>query len=168
MLERLDDIYKLKNITRYNNRLKIKNESVAEHSFFVALLALDLCTSQHIDNDTTLKILVKSLLHDMPEIEINDITHDAKQKLNIGDILKKHEDEYYKTYYPAFASLMEDNSDNLVNTVVSLADGLSVVQYCRNEQYLGNNSKDIKDILDECTNRVNHYHEKMHRIIEGE
>ena len=37
-----DKIYTLKALTRYNNKFKIISESVAEHSFFVAIFVLKL------------------------------------------------------------------------------------------------------------------------------
>ena len=38
----VDDVYILKALTRYNNKFKIISESVAEHSYFVAVLTLKL------------------------------------------------------------------------------------------------------------------------------
>ena len=38
IMEELEDLYSLKHITRYNNIPRIKEESVAEHSYFVALI----------------------------------------------------------------------------------------------------------------------------------
>ena len=91
----LTDVYRLKNVIRYNTRNIIKEESVAEHSFYVALFSLKICDDYHIDNSTTKKVLIKALLHDMPEIELNDITHNVKEKLNLRPFLKKYEDDYF-------------------------------------------------------------------------
>lgn len=140
------DIYMLKDVIRYNCRKHLKDESVAEHSFYVALMSLMICEEKKItDKEIIRKVLIKSLLHDMPEIELNDITHNVKERLNLRKHLKEYEDQYYVEKFPGYANLMSDDSDNIVNRIVLFADALSVKQFCLNELELGNNSKDIKD-----------------------
>ena len=79
--EKLLEMYKLKNITRYNHRTRLKDESVAEHSFFTTLITLELCKRFELDNESMLACILKSLLHDMPETELNDITYDVRSRL---------------------------------------------------------------------------------------
>ncbi len=38
----LSDIYALKSLIRYSNTFRILNESIAEHSYFVSLIVLEL------------------------------------------------------------------------------------------------------------------------------
>ena len=62
----LDEVYKLKDIIRYNTRVKITKESVAEHSFFVAVITLHLCNKYHLDEKTTSSknvLIILYLLH---------------------------------------------------------------------------------------------------------
>lgn len=167
MLDELMDIYKLKNIIRYNTRMHIKNESVAEHSFYVALIGLKLCDKYNVDEDTTRKVLIKALLHDMPEIEINDITHDAKEKLGLRPFLEHYEKDYFNRKFAKHANLMNKSFKNsaIVNTIVDLADAYSVVQYVSNEILLGNNSNDMTEILAESTHRTEKYVKKLKRLI---
>ena len=47
--DELLEMYKLKNIVRYNHRTRLKNENVAEHSFFTSLIALDICRKLSIN-----------------------------------------------------------------------------------------------------------------------
>lgn len=162
--QELKEIYKLKNIIRYNNRLRLKYESVAEHSFYVALISLMLCEKHNLDISTTIEAVVKSLLHDMPEIEINDITHDAKEKLNIRPILEKYEKEYYQKHFPTFVTLMY-NSDELTSTIVDLADALSVKQYVLTELDLGNKSDDIKTVYDEINVRIDKLYSQLKELL---
>lgn len=152
-LEQLREIYKLKHIIRYNTRRHIKDESVAEHSFYVALISLMLCKEKELDAKTTMDAVVKALLHDMPEIEINDITHDAKEKLKLRPYLKKYEDAYYKEHFPDYYQLMSQNK-GIASTIVEIADAMSVLQYSDNEQLIGNIDPMMMDILDECQNRI--------------
>lgn len=139
------DLYRLKNLIRYNNKTRLKDENVAEHSYFVAMISLDICNTYHLPEDITFKCLVKSLLHDLPEMELNDITHDVKTKLHLDDVMLKYEQKYYKTNYPQYADLM-NNYIPIVDEVVKLADIMSVSQYCQNEFRLGNKSSDIMNI----------------------
>ena len=48
----LIDVYRLKNVVRYNTRNVIKKESVAEHSFYVALFTLKICNDYNVDPRT--------------------------------------------------------------------------------------------------------------------
>ena len=149
----LIDVYRLKNVVRYNTRNIIKKESVAEHSFYVALFTLKICDDYNVDSRTEKRAIIKALLHDMPEIELNDITHNVKEKLNLRPFLKKYEDEYFDTHFSEHRSLMKEG-DEKTNAIVDYADAMSVYQYALNETMLGNQSDDIKDILEESKTRV--------------
>lgn len=154
------EMYKLKNINRYNTRTCVKHENVAEHTFFTALITLKLCERLKVTGDTQNKCLIKALLHDLPEIELNDITYDAKIKLGISQIFKIHEDEYFKENFPEHYNLMKnDDDDNFVNLVVNYADVLSSLQYVLNEINLGN--KTLFKLKREMVKRVNHYKQKL-------
>ena len=72
----VDSIYTLKALTRYNNKFKIINESVAEHSFFVAVLVLKMYDDYNFNLKTALKM---ALIHDIPELHLSDVTHDVKK-----------------------------------------------------------------------------------------
>lgn len=145
-------MYKLKDIIRYNHRSKIKNESVAEHSFFTSLITLELCKRLNLSNDITSSCIIKALLHDMPESELNDITYDVKTRLNLYPLLKKYEDEFFEREYADYASLMNNDEDNVVNLVVKYADALSVLQYSYNEIELGNTK--MHTIIEETISRL--------------
>lgn len=149
------ETYRLKNVIRYNCRNKLKAESVAEHSFYVTLFALQLCDKYHLSDDIKLNCLVKALLHDMPEIELNDITHDVKDKLNLRAMLKHYEDKYYTDNFQMYVNIM-NNENEIVDAVIKLADAMSVYQYTLNELNLGNKSPDMTCIFDESKQRVSH------------
>lgn len=152
--EKLEEIYKLKNLVRYNNRARLKDETVAEHSFFVALMSLIICDTLNFDKETTYQALVKAILHDMPEIDMNDITHDVKERLNLAEIFEEYEAEYYLKNFKSFKSLMNLQDGSLSSLVVLLADAESVKQFTQNEIMLGNNSKDMIKINKECQSRI--------------
>lgn len=151
--EYLSNVYQLKNVIRYNTRPILKQESVAEHSFYVALFALKICDDYNINENIKKDAVIKSLLHDMPEIELNDITHNVKEKLRLRPFLKSYEDEYYKTHYSQYYELMSTSHD-LTSIIVVLADAWSVFQYVNNEMSLGNKSKQIEEIDNEIRQRI--------------
>ena len=157
----LREIYKLKSIIRYNTRRHLKNESVAEHSFYVALLTLKLCEINKLNDKITFDALIKALLHDMPEIELNDITHDAKERLNLKNYLKKYEDEYYDRNFAHYATLMKSQK-GIAQTVVDIADALSVYQYADNELILGNKDDEMQEIYDDSVKRITANCKKLH------
>jgi 5'-deoxynucleotidase YfbR-like HD superfamily hydrolase len=72
----VDKIYTLKALTRYNNKFKIISESVAEHSFFVAVMTLKLHDDYNFNLEKALKM---ALIHDIPELHLSDVTHDVKR-----------------------------------------------------------------------------------------
>lgn len=166
--EVLEEIYKLKNLIRYNNRTKLKDESVAEHSFFVALISLMICDTLGLDKDTTSECLIKAVLHDMPEIEMNDITHDVKERLKLGGILQEYECEYYDKHFKNFASLMNFEDGSISSIIVQLADAESVRQFIQNEKKLGNQSKDIFEIDEECGQRISRLEDALYEKLRRE
>lgn len=162
----LEKIYALKNIIRYNTRNHIKNESVAEHSFYVALIGLRICEVLKTNKDITNEVLVKALLHDMPEIEINDITHDAKIRLNLVKYLVQYENDYYNREFPSFAKLMKKSS-KLSAVIVDLADALSVKQFVLNEFSLGNVADAMINIATDADKRIAKLDKELQKLVGG-
>lgn len=159
----LKNIYRLKSIIRYNNRIRIKDESVAEHSFFVAFLVLDICDKLQLTDDITFACMKKAILHDLPEIDLNDITYDTKIKLNLHDHLKLYEDEYFDKNVSKHAYLMKNDVKNVINLVVEYADALSVLQYANNEIELGNTS--MKSVTQETIKRLVNIEKDLEKLL---
>ena len=146
--------YKLSDLVRYNHRHKIKNETVAEHSYYVALFCLKICTYYGFDGDTTSRILTKALLHDLPEIETSDIPYDVKKNIPaITKLLETAEMSFYERHYPALCETLF-NENALEDAVVKYADALSVMQYCLNELELSPGNKDFLAIKQNTTERL--------------
>lgn len=158
--------YRLKSLIRYNTRNKIKHESVAEHSFYVGLFTIEICDTYNVSDEIRLKALTKAILHDTPEIELNDITHDVKERLNLRPLLKQYEDDFYKKYYKNQSELM-CNELTIVDAIVKLADVYSVKQYCLSELELGNNNSDVLEIYQNSINRIDKLERKLSDEILG-
>lgn len=147
--------YVLGKIVRYNNRRRLQEESVAEHTCFVTLFCLKIMAQLDLDHETERKILILAALHDVAESRTSDIPHDVKTKYpEVKSILDKVEDDYYKEHW---ASYLDEiiQSDDLCHNILKLADTYSVLQYCLNEQSLGNVSEDIHEITESARQRIN-------------
>lgn len=152
------DMYRLNHMIRYNTTPHIMDESVASHSYYVSLFTMMLCEELELDSGFTSLALQAALVHDMPEIVVNDITHDAKSKMPMIDkILKHFEEQFIGENFPEqFATLFSDTHiAKKVMLIVKLADILSVYQYSLNETMMGNNNfssfvSDTEERLIDC------------------
>jgi putative hydrolase of HD superfamily len=97
-----------------------------------------LCTELEVDDIIKLKAIELALVHDIPEIITNDITHDAKQRMpEIVEILAKYENQFMNLHFPEL-SVQADEVSHIANLIVRLADTISVLQFTNNEINLGN------------------------------
>ena len=83
MLERLSKQevlheYVLSKITRYNNRKRLQNESVAEHTCFVSIFCLKILAQLNLDHEIERQVLILAALHDTPESVTSDIPYNVK------------------------------------------------------------------------------------------
>ena len=159
---RLSVIYRLKSIIRYNNRPKLTEETVAEHSFYVALIGMMICDELGTSNECKYEVMIKALLHDMPEIEIDDITYDVKTRLHLEEFLAQYENEYYEKNFENYAELMRRHGTK-ADIILDLADAMSVKQFCLHEMSLGNTSYTIRDIRKEAESRIAKLKEQLEK-----
>ena len=138
------NVYKLSNIIRYSQQNKIKNETVAEHSYYVTWFVNRLCTKYELGDTIRLMALETALLHDIPEVITNDITYDVKRMIpEVPALLQPYEEEVIKEHSSRAYKVLfnpETPEEIIAKKVVKHADILSVLQYCQNEEMLGNKS----------------------------
>ena len=138
------NVYKLSNIIRYSQQNKIKNETVAEHSYYVTWFVNRLCTKYELGDTIRLMALETALLHDIPEVITNDITYDVKRMIpEVPALLQPYEEEVIKEHSSRAYKVLfnpETPEEVIAKKVVKHADILSVLQYCQNEEMLGNKS----------------------------
>ena len=136
------NVYKLSNIIRYSQQNKIKNETVAEHSYYVSWFVNRLCTKYSLSDTIRLMALEAALLHDVPEVITNDITYDVKRMIpEVPGLLQPYEEEVIKEHSSRAHKVLfnpETNNEIIAKKIVKHADILSVLQYCQNEEELGN------------------------------
>ena len=136
------NVYKLSNIIRYSQQNKIKNETVAEHSYYVSWFVNRLCTKYSLSDTIRLMALEAALLHDVPEVITNDITYDVKRMIpEVPGLLQPYEEEVIREHSLRAHKVLfnpETNDEIVAKKIVKHADILSVLQYCQNEEELGN------------------------------
>jgi len=129
----------LRTLVRYQTCLKNLNESVAEHSFYVAAIVLKL--SEYYDFDLT-TALITAIIHDIPEASISDVPFNIKQRN--PELCKALEDVEAKVTTTQLseeaAELIKhfNECDTPEGLACRLADILSVVLYSADEIKTGN------------------------------
>lgn len=144
-------IYTLAFITRYSNRIRINDEDVAQHSFFVAAILLKLHEVYEFDLG---KALLAAISHDITESDLSDVTYDIRQKYpEISDSIRHAEKQEVKLYPEAaqegYNIFM---GDTVEGTIANLADAIQVSQYANSELSLGNST--MVDVLTSSRQRV--------------
>lgn len=167
-------ILNLGEIIRYNNRRRIKDENVAEHSFYVVAVTLKICKFYNLSDSVTFEALKYAISHDLPEILLGDVIFETKESNPlIKDLIEDAEIEAIKNsddlkcFYPEYLDFVVGEKNNsLPSLVVKLADTISVVQYSEREIELGNNSKQMLEINKNSKIRVERYIDKIESLLE--
>lgn len=152
MKDVINELYILRDLTRYNNTFKLKTESVAEHSYFVSAIVLEL--HKYYKFDLT-KALIMAITHDISETRVTDVPHNVKRAFpKIRAAIKIEEPEIFKSIFPEHIELFEEleRGESIESKIVSLADIISCVQYSNSEVKLGNVGY-MKKVLDESKAR---------------
>lgn len=154
-IQSLNDVY------RYSSVPVLNRENIPTHTFWVSyyayMIALELEQKGAPINKETL--LIKALMHDVPEFLTGDIMrvfkYNNKQLLNE---IERTESEMALDYFSA--TLDEDTSDKILKIfttckdksiegqIVALCDYLSVISYASTEYKKGNSY--MKEILLNC------------------
>lgn len=133
------DIDVLRSLVRYQNCHRNVNETVAEHSFYVAILVLKLREYYNFNLEKALKT---ALVHDVMESKISDVPHNIKmQNPKLAEALEEAETNVTK-------EMLSDEALQLIRQfnhgetpeglACQLGDILSVVMYANAELTSGN------------------------------
>lgn len=163
------NVYKLSNIIRYSQQNKIKNETVAEHSYYVSWFVNRLCTKYSLSDTIRLMALEAALLHDVPEVITNDITYDVKRMIpEVPALLQPYEEEVIREHSSRAHKVLfnpETTDEIVAKKIVKHADILSVLQYCQNEEALGN--KNFTELRKATEKRVKESRDALVASING-
>lgn len=170
-LDRYGDTFPLvlADMKRYNNRIRIKNESIAEHSFFVAYNILKIGYEYKLPDEVINEAVAMAIAHDYPEIYTSDIPHDCKQSNpELKELLLNIELKFLEEQMPELFSRYEElTTDSLTALLVDLGDAISVLQYANREIELGNRTEDMRIIHNEVCSRVTRLFAKLEEEIKN-
>ena len=158
-----EKIMPLNYIVRYSNVPRIKNETVAEHSFLVAAIVIKLYDYYKFNLGYALQM---AICHDMPEFDVNDVTHGTKKKYPAlakevervqFKALEEMPDAVQNAFYDFEAGISAEAC------VVKLADILQCTQYAENEVRMGNKGY-MAEIVKESRRRAFELREALRDI----
>jgi len=137
--EYYEKIYSLCYIIRYGNIPRIKNESVAEHTFLICALLLQLNEEYIFDLG---KALIIATSHDILEADTSDICHTLKRdNQELYEAIKKAE-KSFAIHYPStvrYGIEEYDRNDTWESKLVHLCDAMQCLQTANNELKVGGN-----------------------------
>lgn len=84
----LKDTYRATDVFRWQIVKTHRQQSVAEHSFQVALIASRICDLDEADEETRNKVLWYALVHDLPEVVTGDMATPLKKMLGAAARLR--------------------------------------------------------------------------------
>lgn len=148
------NISRLSNLNRYNNMPRIKNESLAEHMYYVAIIARKLMDKMIMTPEEKLDTLSYVLCHDTAELYTGDVPHNVKQDHpEFKEFIEKIEDQFL------LASNMKDLAQGYVNNpsevkylAFKLSDILQVLMYAEDELQYGNSHIEFIEIVNTARN----------------
>ena len=153
---------------RYNNRHRIHNEDLAQHSFMVAYNILKIGYNYNIPKEDMYRACSMAIVHDCPEMFTSDIPHDCKMKHpELRSILSNIENEFITEEMPELKELYDEYAEgkSLAFTLVELGDAISVLQYVNREIVHGNKHEDMQVIKNEVSLRIVKLFEKLDKQI---
>lgn len=157
----MKSVDKLRFIIRYATAPRSSRESVAEHSYYVAVYVLKLAEYYKFDVTAALSL---ALMHDYPEAYISDVPHPIKaQNPNLAKALDEAEAKVLNEHLSSKMAELLNKFNNSIGPealVCVLADVMSVVSYAKYELELGNSSY-MRQVYEKSMPRVKTAVEKL-------
>lgn len=160
------DFDNLNNLSRWNGLSRIKEETVAHHSFIVTwfsrILAEEIFQCDYYDK-IKLEIVTYAMFHDFDEIFSGDITHNVKYNSFNGEVLRKELDKYVSNMTrekfkedtltnEMFNKYLCKSISSYAKKIVKLSDWLSMLFYLKKEISLGNKNLFVQ--YDYCIEKI--------------
>lgn len=159
------DFDQLNNMVRWNGMNRIKDETVAHHSFIVTWFTRLIVEEVFTDNEPKLIATTYSIFHDFDEMFTGDILHTLKYNTLNGDKIKSELEIYLKqsinNKFPVNTTKTNDLLNNTllkkdipiyISKIVKIADWLSMQFYLQKEIDLGNRS--VVDLREYCITQL--------------
>lgn len=175
------DLARIRNVIRFSNSTRIKDESVAEHTYFTAYYALVLAMTLIVEEGVPIDmgtLLTSAILHDMDESKSGDfVRHFKYMDIDIKRHIEDASDKIMRNAFdPIFVKerltlregepahslhyLWKNAKDpaTLEGDIVAFADFLSVLSYVMNELDCGN--KKLLRQLDDMHEYANSFYKR--------
>ena len=166
----ITEIRGLMGVQRYQNLFKHRKASVAEHQWFVSMIALFsyyYLDFEGIDIDLE-KLLVKTLFHDDIELYTGDILSETKNAYSeTKEEVEKIELKYYQNMYSEFIPsdineyIMENvlyaKDNSIEGRILSMADILDTIYETNEELQLGNEIN-FKTIMSKSIEKLDEFY----------
>ena len=164
------DPIQMHGIIRYANRVRIKDEDLAQHSYSVAYYCFDIAYQYDIPDEIRNEAIAMAIIHDIGECFTSDLPHDVKyENPELKELCDKLERKYIDKL-PSCKDLwykLEDNKNSIQYIMVKLADSMSAKSYAIRELELGNATGVMRDILAQVNERIHLLDTKLkHRMEE--
>ena len=160
ILDFLKDSANLKSISRQGwiDKLSIKNpESVADHSYSMAIMAMIISDLENYDSE---KILKMTLLHDLAESKIGDITPEqmtSENKMKIeNDAFNEIIDQLPETVKSQYLEIWKEyqNNNSKESLFVHQIDKLEMALQAKIYQKDGKTIEDIEPFLESAKTSI--------------
>lgn len=125
------DVYRTSEVTRWHMVRVRREQSIAEHSFLVAMIAMRACELMKINDSLFIGYLIqKAMFHDLPEVYIGDIPTPVKRTL-IGPHANKEIDWFESSVWFAGYSVTANHNmfADKVNDIIKLADTVEAIVF---------------------------------------
>lgn len=163
------DPMQMHGIIRYANRVRIKDEDLAQHSYSVAYYCFDIAAEFGIPDDIRNEAIAMSIIHDIGECFTSDLPHDVKyENPELKQLCDKLERKYVEQllHIKNLWNKLENNGDTIQRLMVKLGDSLSVRAYTDRELSLGNNTEVFKEISKNIDDQISMYRQKLKKKVD--
>lgn len=117
----LSDIYRASDVTRWQIVKTMRSQSVAEHSYQVAMITARICGMLDYDREYTARAVWYALIHDIPEVLTGDIVSPVKKIISTNAL------EQFEGSIRVLGSHVSEDAN--IRRVVKLADMLEAVKF---------------------------------------
>ena len=132
----------LAHVHRWGILRRIRQQSVAEHSFFVTIYAIEIAEFIKWPGDHY-TLIRGALSHDMPEVRTGDMPGPTKRAVLDAGRLDSFEHRTMQDLFPLHQSFFRINGE--AGAILTTADILEATLFLADESHLGNRSVGSRD-----------------------
>lgn len=152
----LRDIYRSADVNRWQIVKTIRQQSLAEHSFLVAVTTARLCKAYKVGPGVEAEALRYALTHDLAEVLTGDIATPVKRLLGHSAMSALHDFEARLLWLPEYP-LSATGVSGEARHIVKLADMIEAVAFL----HLNAASEHGREIKDRITAQIKNYPEAL-------